>query len=164
MRHERAHGRTSTERGQLRISVDGARLVLGAGTEIAMTRDAIESFDASTTPPLLLVLRGETPLARYASIVEGQDPSPLFAERVIDRRDGRVSLELVPRAPWLGLERAVLRIVDEGPDAGRIERCLWLDGLGNWQRLDLEGLRHPTRLEATTLQLSPHPDARRVEL
>lgn len=162
-RHVHAHDRTTSERGTLHLAPAGARLSLGT-LEIAMSPDAIESFDGAADPPRILVLRGESPLSRYAAIVAGEDPSATFHERELARDATHVRVELVPAAAWLGLERAVLRIVLTGPDAGRIDRCLWLDGLGNWHRLDLDAVTHPAQLDPRRLLLSPHPGVRRVEI
>ncbi len=163
VRHEHAYARTTTERGTLQLTAGGARLTLD-DAEVAITPGQIEAFDGAATPPRVIVQRGETVLARYAALLAGDDPALLFSERVIARDARLASVELLPRAAWLGLERVVLRVVLEGADTGRIERALWLDGLGNWQRLDLERLRHPTLIDPRSLLLSPHPGARRVEI
>lgn len=164
VRYEHAHDRTTTEHGTLRLTAEGALLRLGEHTEILVRADGIESLDASSSPPILLVASGETPWARYARLLAGEEPSTWLGERILARRDGRIDVEIVPLTSWTGLERAVLRVVEQGPDAGRIERVLWLDGLGNWQRLGLEQLRYPARLDVATLALTPRADARRVEL
>ena len=167
VRHVRAHARTTTEHGTLRFGREGLLVRLGAPTRTEMTirADSIEAFDGDVTPPLLLVARGETLLARYASVLAGEDPSTLFRERHLETRAGRVRVELVPSTAWLGVERLVVDVLDEGPERGRVQRCLWLDGIGNWQRFDLEALRYSsTALDPATLALSPHPGARRCEL
>ena len=163
VRHEHAHGRTTTERGTLHLDPTGARLTLDRA-ELALTPTQIEAFDGDATPPRVLLQRGETPLARYAAWIGGEDLGAMFSERVLSREGGRVRLELLPRVAWLGLERVVVRALDEGADRGRIERVLWLDGLGNWQRLDVEQLRYPARIDPRMLLLSPHPGARRIEI
>jgi hypothetical protein len=169
VRHVHAHARTTTERGTLRLGREGALLRLGErgapSTEMSIRADVIEAFDAAVSPAMVLVARGETPLARYAAVLGGEDASVLFRERVLETRAGHVRAELVPTTPWLGVERLVIDVVADGAERGRVERCLWLDGSGNWQRFDLEGLRYSNAaLEPSTLVLSAHPGARRVEL
>lgn len=163
VRHEHAHARTTTEQATLALGVAGARFTLD-DAELALTPTQLEGFDGAVSPPRVLVQRGETPLARYAALVAGEDPALLFSERVLARDADHVRVELVPRTAWLGLERVVLRIDATGADRGRIERALWLDGLGNWQRLDLEQLQYPARIEPSAFSLSPHPGARRIEI
>lgn len=163
VRHEHAYARTTTERGTLVLGPSGAHLTLDHA-EIAITPALIEAFDEGTSPARVLVQRGETVLARYAAMIAGDDPALLFTERVIARAGSVARVELVPRTAWIGLERVVLRVVDEGRDQARIERALWLDGLGNWQRLDLERLTHPAQIDPRALLLSPHPGARRIEI
>jgi hypothetical protein len=166
VRHVRAHARTTIERGTLRFGRGGALVRLGSGTtEMSIRPDVIETFDGGVAPTLLLVARGETPFGRYAEVLDGEDPSALFRERRLASRPGHLRAELVPSAPWIGVERLVIDVLDEGPERGRVERCLWLDGAGNWQRFDLEGLRYSSgALDAATLGLSAHPGARRIEL
>lgn len=170
VRHVRAHARTTTEHGTLRLGRDGVLVRLGGSpgaphTEMSIRADVIEAFDGAVSPALVLVARGETPLARYAAVLGGEEPSASFHERVLAARAGHVQAELVPRTPWLGVERLVIDVLDEGPERGRVQRCLWLDGTGNWQRFDLEGLRYSgVALDPATLGLSAHPGARRLEL
>ncbi len=169
VRYIHAHGRTTSEPGFLRVSASGALLRLGAPEtprfEMSIRPDRIETFDAGVSPPLVLIARGETPLARLAAVAAGEAPSVHLRERILERARGHVRAEVVPSAPWPGLERLVVDVLDEGPERGRVVRCLWLDGLGNWQRLDLEGLRFAGAAASPAgLDLSPHPEARRVEL
>lgn len=170
VRHVRAHAHTETERGTLRLGREGALLRLGAPgsaptTEMSIRADVIEVFDGAVTPALVLVARGETPIARYAAILGGEDPTVSFRERLLETTRGHARVELVPATPWQGVERLVLDVLDEGPERGRVLRGLCLDGLGNWQRFDLEGLRYSSgAVDPATLALSAHPGARRVEL
>lgn len=163
-RHERAHGRTTREVGTLALDPTGARVILGGSAELTIRPDAIEAYDGAVSPPLVLVLAGETPLARYTAMVAGEDPATLFATRVLRRDDARATLELVPRTSWVGLERAVATVRLDGAARGRIERVLWIDGAGNWQRIELERVSYPARLDPSALAAPAHPGARRVEL
>lgn len=154
------------ERARVAIAPSGARIVLlDASTEIAIDARHVEVFDGSSGAGMVVVQPlSASPVAAYAAIAAGSGLDALFAARLIERTHGRAVLELVPRTPWIGLERIIVRVVDEGASRGRIERALWLDGRGGWQRADLEALTYPSTLEARSIAPSPHPGARRLEL
>jgi len=163
-RHERAYDRTTREEGTLALDPTGALVTIGQHADISIRVDAIEAFDGTSGRPVVLTIRDETPLAHYARVVAGEDPATLFATRVLEREASRVTIELLPRAAWLGLERVIVRVRSAGADRGRLERVLWLDGLGNWQRIELERVTYPARLDPSLLAPPPHPGARPVEL
>ncbi len=163
-RYERAYDRTTREEGTVALDATGALVTIGQHADISIRSDAIEAFDDATGRPVVLAVRDETPLAHYARIVAGEDPATLFSTRVLEREGSRVTIELLPRVAWLGLERMIVRVRSTGADRGRVERVLWLDGIGNWQRLELERVTYPARLDPSLLVPPQHPGARRVEL
>lgn len=161
-RYERALGRTTWERGTLAMAPTGFRSTIGH-VEVRAERDVLEVLDGTVRPASLLILGGRTLLALYGDVVDGADIASLAAIRLLRAAPSRAVVEIVPRAPWPGIERLVAE-VDLSSAPGRVTRALWLDGLGNWVRVDLRAVSYPTGIEASAFSPLERRGAVRVEL
>lgn len=163
--HERAHERTSTERGTLLVSSEAMRIHLEATRlDVVLRGDGFQLLDSSVTPPRLFTSRDATFFTAYRAIVEGADPHATLQERLLERRGDRDVIELVPRLAWADASRIVVSVERGGERDGRILRALIVDDAGNRRRIDLTDVRYGARLDARRFALPILPSVVPIEL